>query len=94
MAFWWRNTSSPMWIKDKGGGGPFQAGRIVQEPEGACVFRYDKQNGQGRGGLGGVGIRRHQVQSIETLVRQAEGLRLETGDSGLKCPARGLSASA
>lgn len=55
MAFWWRNTSSPMWIKDKGGGGPFQAGRIVQEPEGACVFRYDKQNGQGRGGLGGSG---------------------------------------
>lgn len=43
------NTSSPVWIRDKGGGRTFQTRTRVQEPRGACIFRYDKKNG----GLGG-----------------------------------------
>ena len=82
------NTSSPVRIRDKGGGRTFQAGRRVQEPGGACKYRYDKKNG-------GAGGWEEGATGSSTYRQWRNRLRVSDWGFRVKVPSRqGISASA
>lgn len=73
--------------QEEGGGQTFQARRRgcrkFRKPKTVCIFRNEKQNGQGGRGKEDVDISRNQSQAKD-LIPSPVG----TGDSELKCPAR------